>query len=112
MVSKLRLDICGDLKWSHNTYLVYGQEHFKGYPLVWLQMVCTLFDIRFSGVLSQGPERVADLGHMDLAVAARVKQLKGLLEFFENKQNIALINVTNFFWWNMERIHVAYLPQK
>lgn len=64
----------------HSIYLVYGQEHFKGYPFIRLQMVRALLDIRLSGVLSKRTQGISDLRHVDLAVTTGVKQLECFLE--------------------------------
>lgn len=63
--------------------LIYGQEYLERDPLVWLQLVGALLHIRLGGVLAQGPQALAHLAQLDLAVATVVEQVEGLLEFCE-----------------------------
>lgn len=73
-------------------YLVNRQEDFKRYPLIWLQMVGALLDIRLSRILPQSSECISNLRHMDFAIAARVEKLKGLLKFFSTTKTWLKLN--------------------
>ena len=46
-------------------------------------VVGELLHVRLGGVLTEGPEDVADLGDLNAAVALLVKQLKSLLEIWQ-----------------------------
>lgn len=61
--------------------LVDGQEDLERNALIGLQLVGALLHIRLGGVLAQGPEALAHLAELDLAIATVVKEIEGLLEF-------------------------------
>lgn len=61
--------------------LVDRQEHLEGDALVRLQLVRALEHIRLGRVLAQSTQTLAYLVQLDLAIAAGIKQVEGLLEF-------------------------------
>ena len=66
--------------------LVDGQEDLEGDALVGLQLVRALEHIRLGGVLAEGTQALAHLVQLDLSIAARVKQVEGLLELWKGDQ--------------------------
>lgn len=55
------------------------QEHVKADPLIGPELVAALLHVSLSGVLAEGAKHIAELGDVDLAIAAVVKQREGLL---------------------------------
>lgn len=67
------------------TNLINGQENFKRYSLVRLQLMCKLLDIRLSWVLAQSAKTLANLMLLDLSITTIVEEVEGFLELCRKK---------------------------
>lgn len=61
--------------------LVDRQEHLERHALVRLQLHGELLHVRLGRILAQRAQALADLLLLDLAIAAVIEQVEGLLEF-------------------------------
>lgn len=84
--------------------LVDGQEHLEGDALVGLQLVRALEHLRLGRVLAEGAQALAHLVQLDLAVAARVKEVERLLELWNGQE-------ANDEWSGSEMVVVVVIEQ-